>query len=73
MMDPNVDTPMIKMMTNARMPPTIKVDSLGRPMCGKQSFDSCWEVAVLKFNSPIFLPLNQYRTFYTAYLYVIAK
>ena len=29
------------------------------------------EVAVLNFNSPIFLPLNQYRTFYTAYFYVI--
>ena len=41
MMNPNVDTPVIKMMTNERMPPTIKVESLGRPMCGMQSFDSC--------------------------------
>ena len=28
MMNPNVDTPMIKMMKNERMPPTIEVDSL---------------------------------------------
>ena len=28
MMNPNVDTPMIKMMKNERMPPTIKVDLL---------------------------------------------
>ena len=27
-MIPNVDTPMIKMMKNERMPPTIEVDSL---------------------------------------------
>ena len=43
MMNPNVDTPMIKMMKNERMPPTIEVDSLlsvsleARPdVCGKQ-------------------------------------
>ena len=54
MMNPNVHTPMIKMMTNERMPPTIKVDSLGRPMCGMQSFDSCLRGG--NFNSPIFLP-----------------
>ena len=28
MMNPNVDTPMMKIMNNERMPPTIEVDSL---------------------------------------------
>ena len=28
MINPNVDTPMIKIMKNDRMPPTIEVDSL---------------------------------------------
>ena len=42
MMNPNVDTPMIKMMKNERMPPTIKVDLLLSVsleiahVCGKQ-------------------------------------